>query len=58
MEPCICIPAREAAPEGQGTGPSFRDRIAQATVKIMLKPVFEADFLPASFGFRPGRSPA
>ncbi len=33
--------------------PSVRDRIVQAAVKIVLEPVFEADFLPASFGFRP-----
>ena len=36
---------------------AVRDRIVQAAVKIVLEPVFEADFLPASFGFRPGRSP-
>jgi RNA-directed DNA polymerase len=36
--------------------PSVRDRIVQAAVKIVLEPVFEADFLPGSFGFRPGRS--
>ena len=36
--------------------PSVRDRIVQAAVKIVLEPVFEADFLPCSFGFRPGRS--
>jgi RNA-directed DNA polymerase len=36
--------------------PPVRDRIVQAAVKIVLEPVFEADFLPASFGFRPGRS--
>jgi RNA-directed DNA polymerase len=36
--------------------PSVRDRVVQAAVKIVLEPVFEADFLPASFGFRPGRS--
>ena len=35
---------------------AVRDRIVQAAVKIVLEPVFEADFLPASFGFRPGRS--
>jgi RNA-directed DNA polymerase len=29
----------------------------QAALKIVLEPVFEADFLPVSFGFRPGRSP-
>ena len=37
--------------------PPVRDRIVQAAVKIVLEPVFEADFLPCSFGFRPGRSP-
>ena len=36
--------------------PPVRDRVVQAAVKIVLEPVFEADFLPASFGFRPGRS--
>jgi hypothetical protein len=34
------------------------DRIVQAAVKIVLdEPIFEADFLPCSFGFRPRRSP-
>src|SRR5262249_60805542 len=32
------------------------DRIVQAAVTIVLEPVFEADFLPCSFGFRPRRS--
>src|SRR5258705_5770492 len=36
--------------------PPVRDRIVQAALKIVLEPVFEADFLPASFGFRPRRS--
>jgi RNA-directed DNA polymerase len=36
--------------------PSVRDRIVQAAVKIVLEPVFEADFLSCSFGFRPRRS--
>ncbi|MBV9729146.1 MAG: group II intron reverse transcriptase/maturase [Pseudonocardiales bacterium] len=35
---------------------SVRDRIVQAALKIVLEPVFEADFLPCSFGFRPKRS--
>ena len=35
---------------------AVRDRIVQAAVKIVLEPVFEADFLPCSFGFRPERS--
>jgi group II intron reverse transcriptase/maturase len=36
--------------------PSVRDRVVQAAVKIVLEPVFEADFLPCSFGFRPKRA--
>ncbi len=35
--------------------PSVRDRIVQAAVKIVLEPVFEADMVPFSFGFRPKR---
>ncbi len=36
--------------------PAVRDRIVQAACKIVLEPIFEADFLPCSFGFRPKRS--
>ena len=36
--------------------PSVRDRVAQQAAKIVLEPVFEADFLPCSYGFRPRRS--
>jgi group II intron reverse transcriptase/maturase len=35
--------------------PAVRDRVVQAAVKLVLEPVFEADFLPCSFGFRPKR---
>jgi group II intron reverse transcriptase/maturase len=34
---------------------AVRDRIVQAALKIVLEPVFEADFLPCSSGFRPRR---
>jgi len=36
--------------------PTVRDRVAQAAAKLVLEPIFEADFLPCSFGFRPKRS--
>ena len=36
--------------------PTVRDRVVMAAAKIVLEPVFEADFLPSSFGFRPNRS--
>jgi group II intron reverse transcriptase/maturase len=36
--------------------PAVRDRIVQAALRIVLEPVFEADFLDCSFGFRPKRA--
>ena len=36
--------------------PTIRDRVAQQAAKLVLEPIFEADFLPCSFGFRPKRS--
>jgi RNA-directed DNA polymerase len=36
--------------------PSVRDRVAQQAAKLVLEPIFEADFRPCSYGFRPGRS--
>ncbi|MBI5837193.1 MAG: group II intron reverse transcriptase/maturase [Candidatus Eisenbacteria bacterium] len=36
--------------------PTVRDRVVQAAAKLVLEPIFEADFRPCSFGFRPRRS--
>ncbi|MGH9116324.1 MAG: group II intron reverse transcriptase/maturase, partial [Acidimicrobiales bacterium] len=36
--------------------PAIRDRVIQAAAKLVLEPIFEADFFDCSFGFRPGRS--
>jgi RNA-directed DNA polymerase len=36
--------------------PTVRDRVCQQAARIVLEPIFEADFLPCSFGFRPKRS--
>ena len=36
--------------------PTVRDRVVQAAVKLILEPIFEADFEECSHGFRPGRS--
>ena len=54
------LPARRVLIPKPGTAekrplsiPAVRDRIVQAAAKIVLEPVFEADFLPCSFGFRP-----
>jgi RNA-directed DNA polymerase len=36
--------------------PAVRDRVVQMAVKLVIEPIFETDFLPCSYGFRPGRS--
>ena len=36
--------------------PRVKDRVAQAAVKLVIEPLFEASFRPNSFGFRPKRS--
>ena len=36
--------------------PAVRDRVVQAALKTVIEPIFEADFMPCSFGFRPGTS--
>jgi group II intron reverse transcriptase/maturase len=36
--------------------PTVRDRVVQAAVKLVLEPIFEADFKESSYGFRPKRS--
>jgi RNA-directed DNA polymerase len=35
--------------------PTVADRVVQASLKSVLEPIFEADFLPCSYGFRPNR---
>ena len=36
--------------------PTVRDRVVQTAVKLVIEPIFEADFEECSYGFRPGRS--
>jgi len=36
--------------------PTIQDRVAQMATLLILEPIFEADFLDCSYGFRPGRS--
>jgi RNA-directed DNA polymerase len=53
---------RKAIPKGSGPGervlsiPCIRDRVVQGALKLILEPIFEADFQPGSYGYRPGRS--
>ncbi len=35
--------------------PTIADRLVQASLKLVLEPIFEADFKPCSYGFRPNR---
>ncbi len=37
--------------------PAIRDRVVQGALKLILEPIFEADFQAGSFGYRPRRSP-
>ena len=52
---------RKEIPKGNGKVrvlgiPTIRDRVVQAAMKLILEPIFEADFQPGSFGYRPRRS--
>jgi RNA-directed DNA polymerase len=38
--------------------PTIRDRVAQAAARIVLEPIFEADFVDSAYGYRPGRGAA
>ncbi|MFD8725842.1 hypothetical protein ACFV2H_49940 [Streptomyces sp. NPDC059629] len=56
------LPVRERMIPKPGTAkrrrlgiPTVRDRVVQASLKLVLEPIFEADFLPCSYGFRPKR---
>jgi RNA-directed DNA polymerase len=57
------LPVRERKiPKPGGSGkvrslgiPVVADRVVQAALKLVLEPIFEADFLPVSYGFRPER---
>ncbi len=50
-------PAQTRLQEGQYeiTVPTVTDRVVQASLKAVLEPIFEADFQPCSYGFRPNR---
>jgi group II intron reverse transcriptase/maturase len=53
----VRIPKPGKAGETRPLGiPAIRDRVVMAAAKIVLEPIFEADFAPSSFGFRPKRS--
>jgi RNA-directed DNA polymerase len=48
------IPKKRGKLRGLGI-PTARDRTVQAALKLVLEPIFEADFKPCSYGFRPKR---
>jgi RNA-directed DNA polymerase len=52
----VFIPKRGSKEQRPLSIPAVRDRVVQAATKIVIEPIFEADFLPSSFGFRPRRS--
>jgi RNA-directed DNA polymerase len=52
----VSVPKRGQAGQWRPLAIAVRDRVVQAAVKIVFEPIFEADMLPCSFGFRPKRS--
>jgi retron-type reverse transcriptase len=52
----VFIPKPGTAEQRPLSVPTVRDRVVQAAMKIVLEPIFEADMLPCSFGFRPKRA--
>ena len=51
----VTIPKADGGERNLGV-PAIADRVVQAALKAVLDPIYEADFLDCSFGFRPGRS--
>ena len=51
----VAIPKSDGGRRTLGI-PTVRDRVVQQAARLVLEPIFEADFLPVSFGFRPRRS--
>lgn len=49
------IPKADGAMRPLGV-PTFEDKVAQRAIVLLLEPIYEQDFLPCSYGFRPGRS--
>jgi RNA-directed DNA polymerase len=47
---------KEGGRVGQLSIPSIRDPVVQGALKLMLEPIFEADFQPGSIGYRPKKT--
>jgi len=48
------IPKRDGRSRRLGI-PTLKDRVVQMALKLVIEPIFEADFYPSNYGYRPGR---
>src|SRR4051812_31808986 len=58
-QPLPCRQVNIPKADGKERGlkiPAIRDRVVQGAVRLILEPIFEEDFQPGSYGYRPGRS--
>lgn len=55
--PCLRVEIPKEGGKKRGLKiPAIRDRVVQGALRLIIEPIFEADFQPGSYGYRPGRT--